>query len=123
MITESTIYWILKLDELRGVCVFVCVLIGLAGVGSFIGWVVNTTEREFESANWFRSIFFKMSFLFGFCVIVGTLIPSTKQMAMIKVVPMIANSEIVGEMSTDAKEIYKMGIDAIKKQIQITGRE
>lgn len=104
-------------------CVFVCVLIGLVGVGSFIGWVANTTEREFESANWFRSIFFKISFLFGFCVIVGTLIPSTKQMAMIKVVPMIANSEIVGEMSTDAKEIYKMGIDAIKKQIQITGRE
>lgn len=123
MITESTIYWILKLDELRGVCVAVCILTGLAVVGSFLGWVIHNAERDFENANWFRSIFFKMSFLFGFCVIAGTLIPSTKQMAMIKVVPMIANSEIVGEMSTDAKEIYKMGIDAIKKQIQITGRE
>lgn len=123
MITESTIYWILKLDELRGVCVVVCIITGLAGVGSFLGWVIHTAEKDFENANWFRSIFFKMSFLFGFCVIIGTLIPSTKQMAMIKVIPMIANSEIVGEMSTDAKEIYKMGIDAIKKQIQITGRE
>ena len=46
-----------------------------------------------------------------------TFIPSTKQMAMIKVIPAIANSEIAGEMSKDAKELYKMGVDAIKEQL------
>lgn len=36
---------------------------------------------------------------------------------MIKVIPIIANSEVVGEMSADAKEIYKLGINAIKESL------
>ena len=41
---------------------------------------------------------------------------------MIKIIPMIANSEIVGEMSTDCKELYRMGIKAMKEQLTDTTR-
>ena len=50
-----------------------------------------------------------------------SLLPTTKQMAMIKVIPMIANSKAIETMSNDAKEIYTLGIKAIKEQL--TGKE
>jgi hypothetical protein len=44
-------------------------------------------------------------------------------MAAIKVIPAIANSEIVGELSADAKELYRMGINAIKEQLTGNNKE
>jgi uncharacterized BrkB/YihY/UPF0761 family membrane protein len=123
MITESSVYWILKLDDIRDfafglgvittflvVAFLVFFLAAKIGkdefcsdykqVGRVCGWLGATTA--------ILTLFFHLSY---------TLLPTTKQMAMIKVIPAIANSEIVGEMSADAKEIYRMGIKAIKEAL------
>jgi hypothetical protein len=115
MITESAIYWVLKLDELRGICVVVCVISGLLSCGSLIGWIVNAMDKDdVKSA---KSLFFKAISVFMLGLVIGALLPSTKQMAMIKVIPAITNSEFAADMSKDAKELYKMGIEAIKEQL------
>lgn len=117
MITESSIYWILKLSDIR-IMLFVFVgFIGAFAVGSGVGWGVNADLYE-ETADACKKAFFRSVALVFLLAIPATLLPTTKQMAMIKVIPAIANSEIVGEMSADAKELYRMGINAIKEQLR-----
>lgn len=115
MITESTIYWILKLDDLRGICLLMSILSGVLAVVSSIAWWCSSDLGDNPKVP--RSICLKMVAVFMVCVIVGSLLPSTKQMAMIKVIPAITNSEFAADMSKDAKELYKMGIEAIKEQL------
>ena len=115
MITESTVYWILKLDDLKGICIFICILSGLSMVVSFAIWQCAVSVDDDPKVS--RSICLKMLAVFMLCGIVGSLLPSTKQMAMIKIIPMLANSEVVDNLSKDANALYRLGIEAIKEQL------
>ena len=116
MITESSVYWILKLSDIR---TMLFIFVGFAGVFAAImgiGWCMCVDLYE-ETADAYKKAFCRSAALAFLLAIPATLLPTTKQMAMIKVIPAIANSEIVGEMSGDAKELYRMGINAIKEQL------
>lgn len=119
MITESSVFWILKLDDIQNIFIFLWVVFGFFSIVTTILYMVNTFDSSFD-----KRLADAVKPWWIFCMVctfisVTTvfLLPSTKQMAMIKVIPVIANSEIVGEMSADAKELYRMGIDAIKEQL------
>lgn len=121
MITESTIYWILKLDD---ICILLSAICFVAAAFSFvtlIAWGINASEDNENCAETAKKLCGKSIVVALICATIFTFVPRTKQMAMIKVIPTIANSEIVGEMSADAKELYKMGIKAIKEQL--TGKD
>lgn len=126
MITASEIYWILKLDDIQGVLIFLTVLVGIYCLAMLVIWGVTRgidyDEKKEEKIVTFcaKQLFITVP-VFAVLLLIGTLIPSTKQMAAIKVIPAIANSEIVGEMPRDAKELYRMGVNAIKEQL--TGKE
>lgn len=111
MITASEVYWILKLDAIQGLFFTFSFFTGVFGVAMIILWGIAGSMPC-------RKRFFITVPIFVLLVTVTALIPSTKQMAVIKVIPAIANSEIVGELSADAKEIYRMGINAIKEQLR-----
>ena len=120
MITASEIYWILKLDDIR---VMLFVFIGCFGIFAFIsvaGWGIHA-EFHNDTADSCKKGFFYSACLALLLAIPATMLPSTKQMATIKVIPMIANSQAIQTMSNDAKEIYTLGIKAIKEQL--TGKE
>ena len=53
----------------------------------------------------------------------ATFTPSTKQIAVIKIVPIIAKGEITKEIKGDAKEIYKLGVQAIKESLVTKNKE
>ena len=121
MITESSMYWILKLDDF---CTLFKVFVFLTGIFSVVvaissavkaANVYDDDDRKFVETT--KKYFFRSAILTIILALIIALLPSTKQMAMIKVLPKIANSEIVGEMSADAKEIYRMGIKAIKESL------
>lgn len=117
MITESMVYWILTLDS---ICHFLCVIAVCAAgfaVVMLLSCLINFCENDFDAYKTARRFCCKSGIVSIACFFSLTFIPSTKQMAMIKVIPAIANSEIAGEMSKDAKELYKMGVDAIKEQL------
>jgi hypothetical protein len=69
-------------------------------VGRLCGWLGATTA--------ILTLFFHLSY---------TLLPTTKQMAMIKVIPAIVNSKEVEMVSKDAKELYKLGVEAIRTRL------
>lgn len=115
MITESSIYWILTLDNIITLFGVFTGVFAVFFLGSVIAGAVAAEMRDDTSlAKKLAIASFTACMIFAVAL---TFIPSTKQMAMIKVIPAIANSEIVGEMSADAKEIYKMGINAIKESL------
>lgn len=128
MITASEIYWILKLDDIQGVLIFLTVVVGVYCLMMLVIWRVTkdigiayADKQEEKTVTFCAKQFFITVSVFAVLLLVETFIPSTKQMAAIKVIPAIANSEIVGEMSSDAKELYRMGVNAIKEQL--TGKE
>jgi hypothetical protein len=122
-ITESQIYWILKLDTIVMMFVFLFIVTAIASVIFCIAWVGGKSSISYPDEDDIAKVnFLKKCFLVSICVFVisaicATFIPTTKQIAMIKVVPVIANSEIIGNMSKDGKEIYQLGVDAIKKKL------
>lgn len=119
MITENTIYWILKLDDIIDLCIGLLIPLALMSLVGLVVYVIGSDEIDKVTLSKLRSflrISIPVSILLAFTV---TFLPTTKQMAMIKVIPAITNSEIAGEMSADAKELYKMGIKAIKEQLTI----
>ena len=119
MITESSVYWILKLDDIQNIFIFLAIVFGFFSLLTTTLYLINAIDSSFDKRvadavkPWWI-LCMVCTFIFVATVF---LIPSTKQMAMIKVIPVIANSEIVGEMSADAKELYRMGINAIKEQL------
>lgn len=127
MITASEIYWILKLDAIQNVFIIFSFLTSLFGIAMAILWGANSSVDAYfdneKKATVCRKRFFITIPIFVLLVIVTAMIPSTKQMAAMKLIPAIANSEIARELSGDAKELYRMGINAIKEQLTGNNKE
>jgi hypothetical protein len=107
--TSFNIYWLVKLDDIRSMLngeglLLLVVLITLA---SMVMWVFhlgnNSSEDSFsraivKSIMWPRRVLTMVSIFAILVITLGqALIPSTKQMAVIIVVPKIVNSAIANE--------------------------
>lgn len=117
MITELTMYWILKLDDIitaLGVIAGISIILGAI---SIVAWLALMADEKRNLTRYPRRYFFICLTVLMVITVIRPFIPSTRQMAMIKVVPIISSSEIVAEMPDDAKDLYRMGIDAIKEQL------
>ncbi|MBR7145672.1 MAG: hypothetical protein IKD10_12120 [Lentisphaeria bacterium] len=122
MITENTIYWILKLDDITGLLIVITIIAAAVSTITFVLWGMSDSDDNKDHIETVKKLCVKSIVIALICGLGLTFIPRTKQMAMIKIIPMIANSEIVGEMSTDCKELYRMGIKAMKEQLTDTTR-
>lgn len=117
MITSSELYWILTLDSViifSGVLACVC---GVAAVFLVIGCVsccVEHLKAPPVLKRWSTGCIFA-AVLFG---IIIAFMPSTKQMLLIRAVPALVNGEEFKEMTGDAKEIYRMGVSILKKELE-----
>ena len=124
MITESAIYWILKLDDIKTFFLLPIIICAILSVVFLIGSICCYIESQPCPSDEEKKL---TMFAVKLCLIIVSIwislscincfIPSTKQFAMIKVIPAITNSELAADMSKDAKEIYKMGIEAIKEEL------
>lgn len=119
MITEGMIFWILKLDDLR-------LLFMIASLSSILifaitaaVWGIQSDEGKIKASLTAKSICKKALISSIVCAFFTVILPSTKQMAMIKVIPIVLNSEIVHTMSNDAKQIYGLAINALKEKLII----
>lgn len=120
MITESAIYWILKLDDIQLLTVIIAVVALLTSIIFGTGWAVfwdAWRDEDKKRLSICKKCFFVLISVFCVSVLTATFMPTTKQMAMIKVIPAITNSEFAADMSKDAKDLYKMCIEAIKEQL------
>ena len=128
-ITESTIYWITRLDKFH---VTAGVLLGISFMVLLICIVVCCVDKnqldEIYSKEYRERIKREMKiaikiacysvFYIVMCASVLIFVPTSKEMALIKVLPAISNSKFVSdELPKDVKEIYELAKDAIKNRI------
>ena len=122
MINATTVYWIVMLDSIH------LVLFGLAILAGVCIWRVLRyyDERYGEACKIgkerpaFPRIKICLLIVCLICVLIASaFLPTTKQMALIYVVPQIANSEMVQQ---DIPELYDLGVSALKQQLQEWGK-
>jgi hypothetical protein len=118
MITESMIYWILKLDNIVDMFIVFSIISILSSITTLGIWFAKKEDCcHYKELDKYFKICVVSFVLFIVFLMASTFIPSTKQMAIIKIVPIIAKGEVTKEIKGDAKEIYKLGVQAIKESL------
>jgi fumarate reductase subunit C len=106
------LYWWLKLDTLR------CFLMIPTSIWVIVSLIVGSVSLE-SGTNLFGKI--KPKITYPICVIlflIGIMLPSTKEFAVLYTVPKIVGSKIVTEdIPQEVKEIYSMAKEYFKNTI------
>lgn len=92
MLTESNIYWITRLDEIKntasGIGVIACLLIVCGGIIFTFVQVNNDLENDFKHVRKLSWVIPGLGILLSiFCMLINTFVPTTKEMAAIIVIP------------------------------------
>ena len=125
--STSSLYWILKLDDLRvvlhdvGMTAFVLGVIGVV-LWSIVGGIGrgNNDDEMIQASNFFRKLTIPFLFSGIFFLSTHALLPSTKQMAVIYVVPQIVNNDKVQKLPG---KLLKLADDWIDKLSPVKPRE
>ncbi len=113
IISAWELYLWTRLDAVRGMLWGISLFLGVGlygytlGLGYCCGWYNDHTKR-------FLVWLVVIVMFFSFSMIARALVPTQKDMAMIYVIPKIANSETI---QNEASEIYTMAKDAIKEYL------
>jgi hypothetical protein len=130
-ISAWTIYWFIKLDSIISLCggfafftimLFLLVLVGVmvcygTRSGHMGGYCRNEEKAElwYGYAKYWTKMAKRIVILPILFIILHNMIPSTKEMATIYVIPKIANSTFVNEtLPAEMKDIYGMAKDWMK---------
>ena len=115
MITPMQMYLLLKLDDIRTLCGF------SAGFMLFVVVIALVAYREDEEESVKKGA--TASFVFGLlgialfgCIL--TFLPSTKQMAVIYVVPAIVNNEKIQQIGGKTMDISNQLLDLTKEYFE-----
>ena len=118
MITESEIYWITRLDDIK--CIFVVMSIAFGAVTAtlcIICGAYSAEQGELSVKGLLATLCVAAISLFS--LLGCALTPTTKEMAMIKVIPRIANSKFVAEeLPADARQIYDLDKKALVERLK-----
>ena len=111
MITPMQMYWLLKLDDIRVLCVlFVAVVI----FATIISLGIYNDAKDEGTKKIAIAGFVLGLFCFGLFSGALTFLPSTKQMAAIYVVPAIANNEKIQQIGENTLDISNQLLDLTK---------
>jgi len=110
---ESTLYWILKLDDIRDILKLIAALGLVSGVVMSIASCVFFDDIETKTL-WALGTLAVGLLVLGGCVRVAhAFVPSTRQMVIIKTLPAIVNNE---ELKAEGKEVYGLMKTWLKEQ-------
>lgn len=120
MITEEMLYWIFRLDAIKGFCFVVLLVGGLATVLLTAHLIIDKNYIDFSDYFYKRLLIFvkSMYVIIGIAILTLIFLPSTKEMAAIKLIPVIYNSDFVQkELPKEGKELYDIAKVAIKRTL------
>ena len=117
-ITAEEIYWITRLDIIH-----TAMLLGIAvAFVAMLAFIIHACEKE--SAGWAISgitLFVVTTIILG---LVYIFVPTTKEMAMIKIIPAMVNSDFMqNDLPEDMKQVYSLGKQAIVDYLKGDGKE
>lgn len=111
--TTWQMYWIVKLDDIISIfeggmvmSMIVAVALGLVGV-----FYLGEDEAPGE---WVKRGMIWCLAVSATSLVIGSAIPSTKQLAAIVVAPKLVNSKVIQK---DIPELYELALDWTKKQL------
>lgn len=119
MITESEMYWLTRLDPAK---TMLCVLVAVGIISALVFSVAQLilrdisswekkedADRKLRTADWM--LFKGLPFTAVLMLISGTalvLTPTTKEMAAIKIIPAVANSQAVEKLGKSAEMLIDL---------------
>jgi len=108
-ITPAAMYWITRLDSVAGLMCFVLFACALGAGITAIQWGTNEPidEEQEPYKKWFK----RETITAIIAALILTFVPSSKEMAMIYVVPHITESQVIKQ---DIPEVYDLGVKALK---------
>lgn len=122
-VTHSMMYWLTRLDGLNATCAVVVFLGGFVLLIMSIAAII-TSVSEFDSdiniSKTLKSILKRLIPTWVFFLLGLLFIPTSKEMAMIYVVPSITESQVIKQ---DIPELYDLGVDALKDWLKNTKQE
>lgn len=114
MITETTLYWITRLDNINAfLCVFLFLSI-LAAAGTLVVWIhpdCTGDEQRIGKLGFLLVIPFVFVFSLGL-----VLLPTTKEMCAIKVIPALVNNEKIQGIGDKALTLANEWMDGLLKK-------
>lgn len=126
--TESMVYWITRLDGIRGFCFGIqtfAVLFAILGIiAAIVALCISVTAEEEGSdddariANSICKFAYKV-WIPAFCIamvcsLARTFTPTTKEMIAIKVIPQITNVDNVEKIKDVSKDMLDVTVDWLK---------
>jgi Na+-driven multidrug efflux pump len=107
MITPWEIYWLTRMDYVSGFFISMTVIAFIFSIGAAIGWGANsdcssrTDDREALRAKILKGYFFKTFLVAVIFFIFFILIPNTKEMAAIILIPKAVNAAVSNKALTE----------------------
>ncbi len=131
MITSWTLYWILKLDAIHrtftSLGILSTVVVAMLGAGILISFIISKggddesrdVVKAKEAIKTLRNQYKWLAPIWVLTFVIGTLIPTTKEMAVIMVAPKILNSNFVQkDLPEEGKEVYGLFKQWLKDQVE-----
>lgn len=109
-ITPATLYWITRLDEINCLCAIIAVFSIIAFTIGFI-MLIASLDCNDEYCEAGKKITKATGIIATLALTIGLFVPTSKEMAMIYVVPHLAESQVVKQ---DIPEVYDLGVKALK---------
>lgn len=120
MITEEMLYWIFRLDVIKGLCFVVLLVGGVVTTLITVHLIIDKNYIDFSDYFYKRLLIFvkSMYVIIGIAILTLIFLPSTKEMAAIKLIPVIYNSDFVQkELPKEGKELYDLAKIAVKRTL------
>lgn len=122
--TSWQIYWIAKLDDIGNMFYVVATISAIASIIIAIAWAVHVSDsyddedRNCRKAQSLKKYFLKLIWLPIICFLIASLMPNTKQMAAIILLPKISNSlaanEELKKLPTNLLDLANKWIEELK---------
>ena len=115
--TESSIYWITRMDGVIAMESAMMVLLTLAGVISLLVSVIGDNLSTQERIRLFKGAAACASgaLLMGLAVVFT---PSTRDMLLIKGIPSLVNSDLGKAIPKETEEVWKLAKDYLRSKCQ-----
>lgn len=116
------LYLMTRADDIKVAAIILCVLTTILFCFLFIGYIVTESEgRDYGSALMAKLAMLTAPFVAVFMA-VAVLVPNTREVAAIIVIPRIANSESVEKIGTGIVDLATAWLEELKPQPTTEGK-
>jgi hypothetical protein len=115
---EWTIYLWTRLDGVVETSIAFSIIFAIASILITIGYYATAEEKYLEKEHKILGKFLPIvPMIFVASILLALFVPSSKEYAMIKVLPKLSNSEISQQIQKDMPEMYTLAKDALKEML------